>query len=63
MSFENDNPNIRKGKFIWMDDGGRKRYIENLMQKITDGYYFSEKVLSRIVEELAPTFNEAIEHE
>jgi hypothetical protein len=59
----NENPNIRKGKFLWLQDSARNRYLETISRKITEGFYFSENVISRIVDEIAPTFGEVMEQD
>jgi hypothetical protein len=55
-----ENPNLRKGQFLWRDEPERSRYIEKLSRRIADGFYFSDDILSQIVEELAPVFNETL---
>jgi hypothetical protein len=55
-----ENPNIRKGQFLWKEEHDRRQYVESLSRKIADGYYFSEDVLSQIVEEIAPVFNDSM---
>lgn len=58
-----ENANVRKGRFLWLEDPARKRYVEKLIRKIENGYFFSERVMSKIVDEIAPTFNEIIEEQ
>ena len=53
-----ENPNIRKGQFLWKDESEQRGYIEKLTRRISEGYYFSDKVLTDIVDELAPVFND-----
>ncbi|MBD3393170.1 MAG: hypothetical protein GF418_13665 [Chitinivibrionales bacterium] len=55
-----ENPNIRKGQFLWKEEGEQKQYLKSLTQKISEGYYFSDTVLGEIVEELAPAFSDNV---
>lgn len=57
------NPALRQGQFIWMDEGPKNRYIEKLKKKINSGFYSSENVISKIVEEIAPVVNDTLEHD
>lgn len=55
------NPQIRQGQFLWKDESGQKKYLQSLKRKISEGFYFSDKVISRVVEELAPVFHDNVE--
>lgn len=57
------NPALRRGQFIWMDEGPRKNYIDELKKKISNGFYSSDKVISKIVEEIAPVLNDTVNHD
>lgn len=57
------NPALRQGQFIWMDEGPKNRYIEDLKRKIKNGFYSSEKVIAKIVEEIAPVVNDTLDHD
>jgi hypothetical protein len=46
-----------------MDEPAKKSYITKLKKKIDDGFYFSDKVIRLIVEEIAPVLNEAVSQE
>jgi hypothetical protein len=48
----------RRGQFLWMEPTARSRYVENLKKKITEGYYYSDNVVSKVVEEIAPILDE-----
>jgi hypothetical protein len=48
----------RKGQFLWMDPPARNNYLQNLKAKISEDYFFSESVLSKIVDDLAPIIDE-----
>lgn len=56
-----ENPNVRKGQFLWKEENEQRSYVEELVKKITSGYYFSEKILGDIVDELAPVFVEDVQ--
>jgi hypothetical protein len=58
-----ESPNIRTGQFLWMDKKSRERYLAVLNKKISEGYYSSESTLAKVVDELAPIFNENINHD
>jgi len=55
------NPSVRQGRFFGMDDDTKKKYISMIKRRITDGYYFSEKILTYVVDEIAPVLSESIE--
>ena len=42
-----------------MDELSRKKCIDRLQRKIAEGYFFSDVIISNIVEDLAPTLGEA----
>ena len=44
-----------------MDDTAKKKYISIIKKRISDGYYFSEKVISQVVDEIAPVINDTVE--
>lgn len=56
------NPQIKKGQFLWKDELSKQKYLNSLKKKIAEGFYFSDKVISRVVEEIAPAFDEVIEY-
>jgi hypothetical protein len=41
-----------------MDEDSRKSYLEALNRKIVEGYYFSDSILGKVVEDLAPLMGE-----
>lgn len=57
------NPALRQGQFQWMDEPEKKNYLTRLKKKIDDGFYFSDKVISCIVDEIAPVLNETVTQE
>ena len=61
MSALKRNPSMRQGQFLWMEENSREKYVTNLKDKIDKGFYFTEQVISKIVEEIAPVLNESAE--
>lgn len=55
------NPSIRQGRFFGMDEDAKRKYISLIKKRIMDGYYFSEKVMTYVVDEIAPVLNETID--
>ncbi len=51
---------IKRGRFLWMESPAKEEYISSLKKKIDNGYYFSESVLAKIVDELAPVISETV---
>lgn len=60
MGHNNGNSAIRKGQFLWMEPGAQKRYVETLKRRISEGYYYSEKIFSQVADELAPVLEEVV---
>jgi hypothetical protein len=58
-----DSPNIRTGRFLWMDEALKKEYIRELRRRIEDGYFFSDGIVTKIVDDIAPVMNECIDGE
>lgn len=58
-----ESPNIKTGRFLWMQEKSRKQYLAALNKKISEGYYSSENTLSKVVDELAPIFNENVNND
>jgi hypothetical protein len=52
--------NIRQGRFIGMPESAREEYLKDLKKKITDGYFYKDNILSRVADELAPTYAETM---
>jgi hypothetical protein len=61
MDRRNDSPNVRKGRFLWMESGERDRFVSDLKFKISQGYYYSEMIFGKIAEDLAPVMAEAVD--
>jgi hypothetical protein len=58
-----DSPNIRTGRFLWMDEDGKRTYIKDLRERIEEGYFFSDTIVTKIVDDIAPVMNECIDGE
>jgi hypothetical protein len=63
MDRSNSATAIRKGRFLWMDESSRKSYIEALNRKIAEGYFFSDTILTKVVDDLAPIMGEAVDND
>jgi hypothetical protein len=61
MDVRTVSPNIRNGRFLWMDEKEQKRYLAVLNKKIAEGFYTSDQILSRLVDEMAPVFNDFLD--
>ncbi|HEX2957578.1 MAG TPA: hypothetical protein VHO70_12145 [Chitinispirillaceae bacterium] len=57
------NYSARKGRFLWMESKAREEFMTLLKQRIESGYYFSESILAKIVDELAPIMAETVHNE
>ena len=51
---------LRRGQFLWMDQAAQRRYLQNLKRRIAEGYYDSDRVFSKVVEDIAPVLEEII---
>ncbi len=61
MNGINPQTGKRMGKFLWRENHkDRDDYVNELREKIADGYYDSETVLRSIVDELAPVMGDAV---
>jgi hypothetical protein len=61
MDARKNSPNIRTGRFLWMEEKAKKRYLTVLRKKITEGYFSSNRILIRLVDEIAPVFNDSLD--
>jgi hypothetical protein len=43
-----------------MDEKSRNNYLSALAKKISEGYFSSETILAKVVDEIAPVFDDAI---
>jgi hypothetical protein len=53
----------RQGRFLWMPETLRSDYLVLLRRKIDQGYFFTEPVLTSLVEDLAPTYSDSVNDE
>lgn len=49
----------RRGQFLWMDPEDQHAYLNILKHRISEGYYFTERVFTRIVDDIAPILEKA----
>ncbi len=61
MLEQRDVSGIKKGRFIWREKDEQQAYIKDFENKIESRYYFSEEVLTGIVERIAPMIGEAMD--
>ncbi len=61
MEYISDTPNIRKGRFLWMDAPEREQFLSMLQHRIADGYYYNDSIFGKIADELAPVMVETVE--
>lgn len=55
--------NIRAGRFLWMEEKEKQRYLEILTKRIENGYFSSDRILAYLVDEIAPVFNDFLDHD
>ena len=63
MKMPPSNPSVKHGRFQWMDKSAKKKFISIIKERIADGYYFSEKVVTQVVDEIAPVINDTVEQD
>lgn len=56
-----DSPNVRKGRFLWMEQREKESFVHDLKVKIAKGYFNSDLISARIAEELASVMNDVVE--
>ena len=54
---------VRKGRFLWMNTEDQDRYLSELTNRIASDFYFSDQVMSKIVDDLAPVFCDSADAE
>lgn len=59
MKNKNDSPNVRKGQFSWMEQPAQELYLKGLRTKISQGYFYSDNILNKIVDEIAEVLSES----
>ncbi|MDG5814547.1 hypothetical protein QA601_05640 [Chitinispirillales bacterium ANBcel5] len=50
---------VRKGRFLWMEPIEQHKYLGELRTKIEAGHFYSDLVIGKIVEEIAPVFSDS----
>ncbi len=63
MKSHHDNPNVRKGRFLWMESDAQRRYVTDLKSRIHNRTFFTEQILQKIVDEIAPVFDDQVREE
>ena len=58
MNHQHSGTTLRKGQFLWMEPAARNAYLQKLKERISEGYYYTELVFSKIADELAPVLEE-----
>ena len=58
MNSQHPNPAVRKGQFLWKDPQTQTMYLKTLKKRIAEGYYFRDKIFSRVADEIAPVLDE-----
>jgi hypothetical protein len=61
MDVRKDGSAVRGGRFLWMDEKAKKRYLAAINKKIAEGFFSSEQIILRIVDEMAPVFNDFLD--
>jgi len=51
---------LRRGQFLWMDPAARRQYLHSLKRRIAEGYYNSDRVFSKVAEDIAPVLEEIL---
>lgn len=51
---------LRRGQFLWMEPAAQHRYLQNLKQRIAEGYYNTDRVFTKVVDDIAPVLEEII---
>ena len=63
MEPHKESPNIRTGRFLWMDEAEKKRYLSDLRNRIEQGFFYRDTVVMKIVDDIAPVMDDCIEGE
>jgi hypothetical protein len=58
-----ESPNIRTGRFLWMEEGLKREYLSDLRRRIENGYFFKDGIVTKIVDEIAPVMNDCVDGE
>ena len=60
MEHKHANPALRKGRFLWMEPAARNAYLSKLKERISEGYFYSDRIFSKIADDLAPVLEEVV---
>ena len=58
MDARSHSLNVRTGRFLWMKENEKKRYLATLKKRIAEGYFSSDRIIVSLVNEMAPVFND-----
>jgi hypothetical protein len=53
---------VRKGRFMWMEPPAQREYLQTLSKKISSGYFYSDKIITEIVEDIAPIIDDSLDN-
>ena len=53
----------RKGQFLWKEPEAQQTYLQIIRKRIADGYYFSDTIFSKVVDEIAPVLEDITSRE
>ncbi len=51
---------VKKGKFLHLDEVARKEYLRDLEGRIKKGFYDSDSVINKVVGKIASSFEEEL---
>lgn len=51
---------VKKGKFLHLDEVARSKYLRELEGRIKKGFYNSDSVMNKVVGKLAGSFDEEL---
>ncbi|MBN1579024.1 MAG: hypothetical protein JW913_20850 [Chitinispirillaceae bacterium] len=60
MNNQHSSATLRKGQFLWMEPAARNVYLQKLKERISEGYYYTDRIFSKIADELAPVLEEVV---
>jgi hypothetical protein len=63
MDARRHSMNIRSGRFLWMEEQAKNRYLSMLKKRILEGYFSSDHILMSLVDEIAPVFNDFLDND
>lgn len=51
---------FRQGQFLWMEPVAQQRYLQNIKKRIAEGFYNTDRVFTKVVEEIAPVLEDVV---